>query len=247
MSLSKQKIKEIKSLQQPKFRQIYNKFVAEGDKVVTEFIKNPKYIVKEWFVTHDSLEKYTSRKGYSGLRPEVISQKDMAMISGLKTPSDVFLVLEMKEEHRSVLSQSAFRAIYLDGVQDPGNVGTIIRIADWFGIQAVVRSGDSADFFNPKVVQASMGSMCRVSLLTAGLEECVPFFTSIVGTFMEGENTGMLKKHPHALLVLGSEGKGIRPENMSLITQKIAIAGDEGRIADSLNVSVAAGILCAVW
>lgn len=245
--LSKQKIKDIKSLQQPKFRQIYNKFVAEGEKVVTEFIKKPKYLLEEMFITHDSEEKYDSWIKNTSLKTLLVSQKEMAMMSGLKTPTDVLILLNKQEEKINETLKLRPKAIYLDGVQDPGNVGTIIRIADWFGIQAVIRSADSADFFNPKVVQASMGSMCRVSLLTAGLEECVPFFTSIVGTFMEGENTGMLKKHPHALLVLGSEGKGIRPENVSFITQKITIAGDEGRIADSLNVSVAAGILCAAW
>lgn len=247
MSLSKQKIKEIKSLQQPKFRQIYNKFVAEGDKVVTEFVKNPKYTIEELYITSGAEEKYSSWIRNPSLNTTIIHQKDMTMMSGLKTPADVLLVLRKKEEKWEDTLNKTQKAIYLDGVQDPGNVGTIIRIADWFGVSAVIRSADSADFFNPKVVQASMGSMCRVSLLTAGLDECVPYHNTIVGAFMNGEDASSIRQYPDALLVLGSEGKGIRPENFPHITHRITIHGAEGRIADSLNVSVAAGILCVAW
>ncbi len=245
--VSKQKIKDIKSLQQPKFRQIYNKFVAESDKVAIEFIKNPKYSIEELFITHASEEKYKQLLADYPSPLLYVSEKEMSMMSGLKTPSDILLLLKKSEDTLNDKINLPSKALYLDGVQDPGNVGTIIRIADWFGISMVIRSNDSADFFNPKVVQSTMGSMCNVSLLTAELSECVNLYPNIIGTFMQGDDINLLKEISQGLLVMGSEGKGIRPSNIPLISKRVTIAGDKNRIADSLNVAVATGILCANW
>jgi len=245
--VSKQKIKDIKSLQQPKFRQIYNKFVAEGDKVVTEFIKNQKYSIDEVFIIHASVEKYNNLLQNTSIPQTAISEKEMSMISGLKTPSDILILLHKSEDTLNDKIKPPSKAIYLDGVQDPGNVGTIIRIADWFGISMVIRSHDSADFFSPKVVQSNMGSMCNISLITSDLKDCSVHYPNIIGTFMEGGDISILKEISQGLLVMGSEGKGIRPQNIPFITNKVSITGAQNRIADSLNVSVATGILCTQW
>ncbi len=245
--LNKQKTKEVKSLQLSKFRQIYNKFVAEGDKVATEFIKNPKYFIEEVFITHASIEKYAKIVQKHTKEVTAISEKEMSMMSGLKTPSDILVLLHKSEDSLNSVLNNCKKAIYLDGVQDPGNVGTIIRIADWFGISCVVRSNDSADFFNPKVVQSSMGSMNNISLISGELSLCKPYFENIIGTYMEGENTSLLQKLGNGLLVMGSEGGGIKTENDVWMTHKVTIQGHSSKIAESLNVSVAAGILCSKW
>ena len=117
---------------------------------------------------------------------DIISSKEMEQISALKTASDILLLLEKKEDNINDLVKSDASAIYLDGVQDPGNVGTIIRIADWFGVDAVIRSEESADFFNPKVVQSSMGSMANTLLITSDIETVSSLKKPIYGTYMKG-------------------------------------------------------------
>jgi RNA methyltransferase, TrmH family len=244
--ISKARIKDIRALQMPKFRQIYNKFVAEGDKVCVEFLKSSKYEVENIYITFESQNKYQIPFQHSS-KLEIISAKEMEQISGLKTPSDILMILDIKRDDIAILDEPTTAAIYLDGVQDPGNVGTIIRLADWFGIQAVIRSDDSADFFNPKVVQATMGSMANVGLLEASLSSLTHLNKDIVGTFMEGASVFETAIDMNAILVLGSEGRGIRSENVGYISHKISIPGDKNRLAESLNVSVAAGIITSIW
>jgi TrmH family RNA methyltransferase len=154
--------------------------------VCIELIKNTKYNINQVFITQGYEGKYSKYLKDTTAEIEIISPKEMEQISLLKTPSDIFLLLEIKEDNTNDLLKPESSVIYLDGVQDPGNVGTIIRIADWFGIDAVVRSEDSADFFNPKVVQASMGSMVNVKLVTSDLQQTITKEKSVYGTFMNG-------------------------------------------------------------
>lgn len=245
--ISKAQIKDIKALHLSKFRQIYNKFIAEGDKVCIEFIKKQKYTVNTVFITYGNEDKYSDYLKLSDVAFEIINSKEMEQISALKTPSDIFMLLDKAEDDDKELLKKETSIIYLDGVQDPGNVGTIIRIADWFGIGAVVRSADSADFFNPKVVQSSMGSMVNVSLSTANLDTLKSTQKTIYGTFMNGTPIKDVKMPKGSILVMGSEGKGISVTNEALVDHKITIPGNEGKIAESLNVAVATGILCGQW
>ena len=247
MSISKSTIKEIKSLQQPKYRQMYNKFVAEGDKACLEFIKSKKYRISLAAYTDGAL---IAHQISSMLPAEVVfrvSQKEMEQMTLLKTPSDVLLVMERMEDSPELIASQKARIIYLDGVQDPGNVGTIIRIADWFGIDAVVRSVDSADFFNPKVVQATMGSMNNVVLFTSALSESFCRNRHVAGTYMEGTPLQHASLTEDTILVLGSEGRGISETAARYIQERISIPGVADRVAESLNVAVASGILCAAW
>ncbi|MBK8627245.1 MAG: RNA methyltransferase [Saprospiraceae bacterium] len=245
--ISKAKIKDIKALHLSKFRQIYNKFIAEGDKVCIELIKNTKYNLNQVFITQGYEGKYSKYLKDTTAEIEIISPKEMEQISLLKTPSDIFLLLEIKEDNTNDLLKPESSVIYLDGVQDPGNVGTIIRIADWFGIDAVVRSEDSADFFNPKVVQASMGSMVNVKLVTSDLQQTITKEKSVYGTFMNGISIKDVEIPKGSILVMGSEGRGISPQNEKLINHKITILGSSNKIAESLNVAVATSIICAAW
>lgn len=245
--ISKAKIKDIKALHLSKFRQIYNKFIAEGDKVCIELIKNTKYNINQVFITQGYEGKYSKYLKDTTAEIEIITPKEMEQISLLKTPSDIFLLLEIKEDNTNDLLKPESSVIYLDGVQDPGNVGTIIRIADWFGIDAVVRSEDSADFFNPKVVQASMGSMVNVKLVTSDLQQTITKEKSVYGTFMNGISIKDVEIPKGSILVMGSEGRGISPQNEKLINHKITILGSSNKIAESLNVAVATSIICAAW
>jgi len=245
--VSKAQIKEIRTLHLPKFRQIYNKFIAEGEKVCTEFIKSGKFPIDAIFITNASKEKYADLMIKYGLELELISEKEMSQLSALKTPSDILLILKMATSDLRIMNNPKVSAIYLDGVQDPGNTGTIIRLADWFGIDAVIRSTDTADFFNPKVVQSTMGSMANVHLITANLKDLKPFERKIFGTYMDGQSIHQTTIDENAILVMGNEGKGIRIENEQWISNKISIPGAVGRIAESLNVAIAAGIICAHW
>ena len=245
--ISKAIIKDIRSLHLQKFRQIYNKFVVEGGKACAEFIKTEKFKIEAVYLTENSIENYKEWNGSEHYTPEVISQKEMGQISALKTPSDILMVVEREEEKSQILAKSGTSAIYLDDVQDPGNVGTIIRLADWFGIDAVIRSPNSADFFNPKVVQATMGSMVNMHLITADLQEVCEYNKNIIGTYMQGAPIHEIKLPKDAILVMGNEGKGISCENEKFITNKVSIPGANSRLAESLNVAIAAGIICSFW
>ena len=247
MLISKTTIKEIKSLQQPKYRQMYNKFVAEGEKAGLEFIKSKKYRILIAACTEAFGQKAMLSAALPSSTVCVVSQKEMDQMSLLKTPTDVLLVVERKEDDVQLFADRYARIIYLDGVQDPGNVGTIIRIADWFGIDAVIRSHDSADFFNPKVVQATMGSMNNVILFTASLDDNLFAGRHIAGTYMEGTPVNQANLTQNTVLVLGSEGRGISESAARYIQDRVSIPGVNGKIAESLNVAVAAGIICASW
>lgn len=245
--ISKSLIKEVKSFHQPKFRQMYNIFIAEGEKVCSELMKSSKYKIINAFILEESMSKYQNTLGSLKIKNEIISQREMEQITALKTASDIFLLLEMKEDDHKVLLKNDSSVIYLDGVQDPGNVGTIIRIADWFGIDAVIRSPKSADFFNPKVVQSTMGSMVNLDLFTTDYDQIIHAKKTIYGADMYGEPINVIKWNKNAILILGSEGKGISKELEKYIGQKVTIPGNGNKIAESLNVSVAAGIICSRW
>ncbi len=225
----------------PKFRQMYHKFIAEGDKTCIEFAKSTKFEISHIYTT-DPRHDITSVKKACPI--SVIKKDEMAQISALKTPTSVFLVLEMPSTVESIVPQ---RAIYLDGVQDPGNVGTIIRIADWFGVDTVVRSSESADFYNPKTVQATMGSMANIQLLTLEIDQVAQWKLPIIGTKMEGSPIHTTTLPKQGVLVMGSEGSGISPSTEKFLTQVISIPGSSDRIADSLNVGIATGIICSQW
>ncbi|HMU04863.1 MAG TPA: RNA methyltransferase, partial [Saprospiraceae bacterium] len=206
-----------------------------------------KYVISDIFITQGNESKYSIYlKEYSDI-VTIVHQKDMEQMSALKTSSSILMLLQKSEEDISLMNIDTKSAIYLDGVQDPGNVGTIIRIADWFGVELVIRSADSADFFNPKVVQATMGSLVNVALATASLPELLTYNRVIYGTFMHGQNLSETIIKNNGILVMGSEGKGIQPENEPLINEKITIPGAKSKIAESLNVSIAAGIICSIW
>ena len=135
--------------------------------------------------------------------------------------------------------------MYLDDVQDPGNVGTIIRIADWFGIKTIIRSTGCADFYNPKVIQATMGSFLNVNLYSEEFENLDNCLHESVGAVMHGKPINGFNWPDKTLLIMGNEGKGIKAPIHQKLDHLVSIQGAPNRVADSLNVSIASGILCA--
>lgn len=244
MNISNNQIKYIKSLHQPKFRQMYENFVAEGDKLVSYLLNSQSFEVEMIVATTSWLEQNPPFQKYFGDRILIAEKEKLEQISLFKTAGEVLVVLKKsKSEFKIDLIRSHF-SFYLDGVQDPGNVGTIIRIADWFGFKSVCRSEDSADFYNPKVVQSSMGSIANVSLYTLEREVVTTLDLPLYLTDMDGEDVGLMENQIPGMIVLGSEGRGISDVFWNAAVKHIiSIPSPAGTKAESLNVSVAAGIV----
>mgnify|MGYP002769122247 FL=1 len=248
--ISKNKIKYIRSLELKKNRNKEGVFVAEGHKVVDDLLAlQPALLIvatAEWL------------KGKQlGAETEVIevTDEELKKVSFLQHPQQVLAVF--RQEQATAIDSFEFSGIdttelslALDGVQDPGNLGTIIRIADWFGITHIYCSQDTADVYNPKVVQATMGSIARVKVEYGnllGLVESLPADVPVYGTLLDGENIYQQPLENRGLIVMGNEGKGISPALAQKVNHRLLIPNfPEGRpTADSLNVAIATAITCA--
>ena len=233
MSLSKNHIKLITSLQQKKYRQKHKLFVAEGVKVVDELL-NSNFELSQLFATQDystASEKLT-----------IISDEELKKISKLKTPNKVLGLFKIPED---VSTKESGLIVALDGINDPGNLGAIIRLCDWFGVSKLVCSKNTVDCYNQKVVQASMGSLTRVQIV---YRELLPFLEKItLPTFiadMDGKNVYEETMPKEAILVMGNEANGISNEIRTIIDSKISIPRfGEQQETESLNVATAAAIL----
>lgn len=245
---SKSTISFLRSLQQKKFRNEEGLFIVEGPKMVSEVLKSD-FKVKQLYATN----KWTPND-HTSLPIEIVSEAEMERISGLQTPNKVLAVIEMP------VIDSAFNELHnglhllLDQIQDPGNLGTIIRIADWFGISSVICSLDTADVFNSKVIQASMGSVFNVKIHYTSLADVL--LKNIEGnkwpvyaTLMTGENVYHTDFAESCFVLLGNESRGVNPILSSLISQGIHIPRpiNKQSKAESLNVAVAAGIVCSEY
>lgn len=238
--LSKSKVKYIQSLGQKKFRQEEGVFIAEGPKLVLELLLSVPgnivevFAVKEWMVEHQKqLVSFTCTE---------IPEQELEKISQLATPN---MVLALVKNIEPVIPKEVKGQVVLalDGIQDPGNLGTIIRIADWFGITQIMCSEDSADVFNPKVVQSTMGSIARVRVSYTSLVEWLSGLddVTIYATVLEGQDVTTMKKISSGVLLIGNESKGISPEILKLANATVTIPRKGG--AESLNAAVATGIV----
>jgi TrmH family RNA methyltransferase len=240
--LSKSQINLLKSLQHKKFRREHGFFLVEGHKSIIEFI-NSDYQVDT--VYHISAFDPKVLKLSQKINLCEISVTELEKISSLKTPQDVVALVRMPQW--PILEQSDLEgkfSLVLDGIQDPGNLGTIIRIADWFGMEHVICSEDTVDVYNPKVIQACMGSLARVSVHYIDLSELLSSIKlPVFGALLDGENIYDINFGTGGLVVMGNEGNGIRPEIQKRITQAITIPR-VGK-AESLNVAIATAIFCS--
>lgn len=231
--ISKRQTKLITSLNKKKYRDAQNLLVAESPKVIRELISEGLELVELY--TTDSAN-------WSSIPHTVITESDLKKISTLKTPDNALAVF--KKPIIPPISETGL-TLALDGIRDPGNLGTLIRLCDWFGVADLVCSQDTVDCYNPKVVQASMGSIARVSIHYLDLKVYLHESTrSIFGGFMDGTSIYQINLPEDGILVLGNEANGICPEIEKLITQRIAIPQyGETKRTESLNVATAGAIL----
>ena len=229
--LSKNEIKEIKALGQKKFRDQRALFVVEGEKLVEEALRSDFEVVGHW-------------------RSEEIGEETMARISQLSHPSPALAVVrQRKSDGLPPVPGELYLA--LDGVRDPGNLGTILRIADWFGVRRVLASEDTVECYNPKVVQATMGAIFRVTVqycdLAATLHAAAAAGLPVYGTFLDGETLSQAPLSPGGIVVMGSEANGISPAVAAAVGRKLFIPPFPGDrpTSESLNVAVAAALTLA--
>lgn len=242
--ISKNKIKYIRSLELKKNRNKEGKFVAEGFKVVDDLLAlQPADLIvatQEWL--HGK---------HLAAQTEVIevTEEELKKVSFLQHPQQVLAVFRQDTSGDYSINTNEL-SLALDGVQDPGNLGTIIRIADWFGITHIYCSQDTADVYNPKVVQATMGSIARVKVEYGNLlalVESLPADVPVYGTLLDGDNIYQQQLENRGLIVMGNEGKGISPALAKKVNRRLLIPNfPEGRAtADSLNVAIATAITCS--
>ena len=247
--LSKNNIKYIRSLKLKKFRQKYNKFVVEGNKIALEMIQSGSitieniYALSSWVKTNEHLLKFHNDK----LR--LVSEKELQKISFLKTPNEVLIVAEAFDNQVDGATVLNGVSLFLDGIQDPGNMGTIIRTADWFGIESIFCSPNCVSLYNSKVLQSTMGAFLRVKVIELSFEELKNKFPNlpVYGTILGGENIFESHLEDKGIIVIGSEGNGISDSVIEQLDYRITIPTNSVNGSESLNAAVATGIVCAIF
>lgn len=239
--MTKAEIQLIRSLADKRGRTEQGLFLAEGEKLIGELRTSQLHVRRI----------YALEGLFAGEEVEVVSPREMERISQLKTPSNSVAVVEIPRYRLRPEELRGQLTLALDEVQNPGNLGTIIRLADWFGIRDILCSEGTADCFNPKVVQATMGAILRVRVhytdLAARIAEAATEGIPVYGTFLEGQNLYETRLSPTGIVVMGNEGRGVTPSVAECISRKLFIppwpADRHG--SESLNVAMATGIVCA--
>ncbi len=234
--ITRAEILDIKSLATKQGREELGAFIAEGEKLVGE-IRNSSLRIRRILQT-----KPIFADG------EIVSAKEMERISQLKSANSVLAVVELPSCNLAAVKPDKNLVLALDRVQNPGNLGTIIRLADWFGISDIVCSEDTADCFNPKVVQATMGAILRVRVHYTNLAEWLAKQnTTIYGTFLEGENIYSAQLDKSGVIVMGNEGQGISAEVAETVSHKLLIPPypSDRCGSESLNVAIATAVICS--
>ncbi len=253
--LSKNQIKHLRSLRLKKNRYAHRQFLVEGETVVAELLNSPPSQLELVACTSEYYSRLSPQsRRHLGSRLVECDAAILRGISTLDTPPSVLALLNMPSQS-SELTATRGLSIFLDGIRDPGNLGTIIRVADWFGLPSVFLTDDCVDVYNPKTIQASMGSFARVHTRVASLASLravqpdLPFLGTCIDN---GLNALRFEWPSDGLLIIGSESHGIRPENSALIATWLSIPRGvssptvaAGAVAESLNAAVATGILAA--
>ncbi len=234
----------ILSLKQKKFRQKYQKFVIEGDKMVLELVNQLPEIIQT-IVYQSGTDVAYLKNNDLFLNLVEGTSADFKQISALQTPQNLLAVCNMPIVNAD---RDRFNwAIFADGIQDPGNLGTILRISDWFGMQKIFLGPDTVDVYNPKVIQASMGAIWRVEATSIDLEALSDLFPEhvLVGADMHGTDVKKYQFPDKGILILGNEGNGINTGNHAHIKDFVRIPKHSNSQTESLNVAVSAGIICS--
>lgn len=243
MSLSKSKLKYIRSLKEKKYRTEYGTFVAEGNKLIKDLL--PYMKCQLLVATPDFLNEAE----ISNIEEVVeVNDNQLAQVSFLQHPQQALAVFYQPQVKENININGQL-ILALDGIQDPGNLGTIVRLADWYGIKHIFCSMDTADIYNPKVVQATMGALARVNIHYVDLIRFLDAHDHIpvYGTFLDGDDMYEQDITSDGIIVMGNEGNGIRPDVEKRVTRKLYIPNyPKGNItSESLNVAIATAIVCA--
>ncbi len=248
--LSHNQIKYINSLKIKKFRQLNKAFIIEGEKGVRELLTGSLvpiriYALPEW------LERNMSLFGFKNIEFQEITPAELIKVSDLVTPNQVLAIAEIPEMNMPQPAEFKLMTLILDGIRDPGNMGTMIRTADWFGIRQIICSSDSVDMYNPKVVQATMGSFSRVNAFYTDLPnffKSLPSGIPVFGALLEGPELTQKTFSRPGIILIGSESHGISKELIKFINEPLHIPrfsrSSTDNQAESLNASVANGIIC---
>lgn len=244
MALSKNRIKYIHSLELKKNRKTDKVFLAEGPKLVGDLLG---YLPCQFLI---ATAEWLSQNKHLPLNDITeVSEEELSRASLLKTPQQVLAVFQQPDDELDISVISSSLCLALDDVQDPGNLGTIIRLADWFGIEHIFCSPNTVDVYNPKTIQATMGGIARVKLHYTPLPELISSLKDIpvYGTFLDGENMYSEALSSHGLIVMGNEGNGIGKEVERFINRKLYIPNypADRETSESLNVAIATAVVCA--
>lgn len=250
--ISKNRLKYVRSLEMKKYRKAEGVFVAEGHKLVGDLLDvfECKYLAatSEWLSANAA---WVERQRRSGVEVDEVTDEELKRASFQETPQQVLAVFKQLTYEVDVNEVARKQlCLVLDDVQNPGNLGTIVRLADWFGIDHIFCSKGCADIYNPKTVQATMGGIARVRVHEADLPELLSRLDKdipVYGTFLDGENMYGKELENRGLIVMGNEGKGVSKEVAAFVTERLYIPNyPEGReTSESLNVAIATAIVCA--
>ncbi len=250
--ISKNRLKYVRSLEMKKYRKAEGVFVAEGHKLVGDLLDvfECKYLAatNEWLSANAA---WVERQRRSGVEVDEVTDEELKRASFQETPQQVLAVFKQLTYEVDVNEVARKQlCLVLDDVQNPGNLGTIVRLADWFGIEHIFCSKGCADIYNPKTVQATMGGIARVRVHEADLPELLSRLDKdipVYGTFLDGENMYGKELENRGLIVMGNEGKGVSKEVAAFVTERLYIPNyPEGReTSESLNVAIATAIVCA--
>jgi RNA methyltransferase, TrmH family len=249
--LSQKQIKLINSLQQKKFRNEHEAFTAEGTRLVEELLGS-RLKIQHLYASGSWIDKHLGEITTLKIPFTTVSEKELDRISTLKTPNQVVAVIKIPSMAEYPNQAENEFLLLLDGINDPGNLGTILRTADWFGIRNIVCSPGSADLFNPKTIQATMGSIARMRVSYLDLQEFLKNTAPalpVYGSLLSGRPIREVEKSKTGIVIIGSEAHGISQELMPYITHPVLIPASKGGRAgvdrpESLNAAIAAGILC---
>lgn len=234
--ISKNQLKLIRQLGQKKYRKQLNQYLVQGEKNVLELLNSPLKVT-DVFATQNFID--TNQAAYPNTHFIVADEEQLTKVSTLVSNNAAIAIVDMPS---TTLPDESSLILALDGVSDPGNLGTIIRVADWYGIKHIVASTDSADPYNPKTISATMGSFVRVSVSQVELPEYLSTLNMpIYGAFLDGQSVHSTKFSGQGVLLMGSESHGIRQQCAALVSNKITIPAFGG--AESLNVAMATGII----
>jgi TrmH family RNA methyltransferase len=242
--ISKNQIKQVKSLHLKKFRDEEKLFIAEGIKVVNEIINTNPEIIHQLFVTESYLQGDSNALLNTKVEYITISDEDLKKISTQAQPNNALAVCYYFEDTPPETDLTKQFSFYLDDIRDPGNLGTILRMVDWYGIEEIFCSKQSTDVYNPKTIQSAMGSFLRVKVHYCDLYEVAKKDIPVYGAVLEGENI-YKSELQNGLIIIGNEANGIHEKNYKFISHPITIPSAANSTTESLNAAMATAIICS--